>query len=399
MRVAMVGPFGLKPKGTMAVRALPLARALVRRGHRVILILPPWSYPADAGRVWTDQGVRIENVPVTPRASIPLHLLSRIRRFQPDIVHVFKPKAYSGIVQWLLWQLRRAGLGRTRIVLDEDDWEGAGGWNDLERYPGVYKRFFDWQEKWGLAHADSVTVASRGLETLVWGLGVPPARVLYLPNGVNHLPPSAHTRAEIRAELGVGDAPTLLLYTRFFEFDLARLARVLTQVFEHAPSARLLVVGKGLFGEEIRFLELARAGGWGERIVSKGWAEPTELRGLLEAADVALYPFDDTLVNRTKAIVKLMDLLAAGVPVVAEAVGQIREYIQNNETGILVSPGDEAGIARNLLDLLNDPPRRAALGECAAATISREYDWTRLSERVESVYLTNQVPSPYQGKG
>jgi len=35
--------------------------------------------------------------------------------------------------------------------------------------------------------------------------------------------------------------------------------------------------------------------------------------------------------------VKLIDLLSAGVPVVADAVGQNSEYIRHNETGLLVS--------------------------------------------------------------
>ena len=63
-------------------------------------------------------------------------------------------------------------MGKARIILDEDDWEGAGGWNDLEPYSWSQKKFFARQEKWGLTHADSVTVASRGLETIALSLGV-----------------------------------------------------------------------------------------------------------------------------------------------------------------------------------------------------------------------------------
>ena len=107
MRIAFVGPFGLKPKGTMAVRALPLAKALCARGHDVAVFLPPWSYPQHAGRVYDDAGVRIENVAIAPRALIPTRLVARVRAFQPDAVHLFKPKAYAGLAQWLLWQMRR----------------------------------------------------------------------------------------------------------------------------------------------------------------------------------------------------------------------------------------------------------------------------------------------------
>jgi len=141
-----------------------------------------------------------------------------------------------------------------------------------------------------------------------------------------------------------------------------------------------------LFGEEKQFLDMAAARGWRERVADVGWVEPEQLRGLFAAADAALYPFDDTLINRAKCPVKLIDLLAAGVPVVGEAVGQVREYIQNNETGILVEPRASEAFARNLILLLQDAALRARLGAQAAATMARDYNWARLAERVEDAY-------------
>lgn len=382
----MLGPFGLKPKGTMAVRALPLAKALTRRGYDVALFLPPWSYPQDGGRVWEENGVRIENVTIAPRAQIPFRLLARARAFQPDVIHIFKPKGYAGIAQWLGWQARRVGRMRARIILDTDDWEGAGGWNELEPYSWAQKKFFAWQEQWGLRHADAVTVASRALETIVWSLGVAREKVLYLPNGANPLPVSDVTPAQIRQELGLGDAPVMLLYTRFFEFDLARAVEILSRVFARMPNAKLLLVGKGLFGEEKKFLEMAAANGWRERVVDAGWVEAEKLRAYFAASDVGLFPFDDTLVNRCKCSVKLIDLLANGVPVVAEAVGQVREYISHNTSGMLVAPNDVNGFANCLSELLEDREKRAWLGANAVGRIKQDFDWSRLAARVEEVY-------------
>lgn len=385
MRVAMIGPFGLKPKGTMAVRALPLAKALSRRGHELTLILPPWSYPPDAGRVWQEDAVRIENVPISPRAQIPFRIISRLRAFHPDIVHVFKPKAYSGVTQWLLWQARR-GASKMRLVLDQDDWEGGGGWNDLEPYSSVQKKFFAWQEQWGMRHADAVTVASRALETILWSTGVPRANVVYVPNGVNPLPPGSETRSMVRAALHLGQAPVVLLYTRFFEFQLARLAEAMSRVFAQMPGAKLLLAGKGLFGEETKFLEMAAVGGWRDRIVDVGWLETEKLRSYFAASDVAIFPFDDTLVNRCKCSVKLIDLLASGVPVVAEAVGQVREYIRHDETGILVEPQAADAFAHSVTQLLHDREKRARLGACAAASMARDFSWDKLALGVEALY-------------
>lgn len=392
MRIAFVGPFGLKPKGTMAVRALPLARGLAARGHTVAMYLPPWSYAQDSGRVYEDEGVHVENVAIAPRAFIPARLLARVRAFQPDAVHVFKPKGYAGMTQWLLWQLRRVGLEQTRVVLDTDDWEGAGGWNDREGYSWAQRKYFARQEQWGLTHADTVTVASRALETLVWSLGAPRKRVVYLPNGVNPLPAAELSRDAARAKYGLQGARVLLLYTRFFEFDLARAADVLSRVFAEMPDARLLLVGKGLFGEEKQFLEMASERGWRGRVADAGWVDVSELRGLFAAADAAMYPFDDTLLNRCKCPVKLVDLLAAGVPVAAEAVGQLREYIRDNESGILVKPGDTAGFAQSLTALLQDPILRARLGAQAAAWMEQDYSWALLAERAERAYGRDSSP-------
>src|SRR5215207_4339995 len=98
--------------------------------------------------------------------------------FRPDAIHVFKPKGYSGLAGAVL-----SALGRS-WVLDHDDWEGRGGWNSRNRYSAPQRALFQWQESTLPRLARAVTVASRTLQTQVWGLGVPPERVFYLPNGV-----------------------------------------------------------------------------------------------------------------------------------------------------------------------------------------------------------------------
>lgn len=390
MKLVFVGPFGMRPRGTMSVRALPLAKALAARGHTVTLLLPPWQNPEDAGQCEEADGVRVENLPL-PRGvpgwfhlRLTLRLFRRTLALQPDVVHIFKPKAYAGLTHWLLRGLRR----RLPVVVDTDDWEGPGGWNTLAPYPTLLKRFFTWQERWGLTHAGAVTVASRALQTLVWSLGVPPQRVYYLPNGVAWAGPPVEPVAHAR--------PTVLLYTRFFEFGLERLWRVLWQVREARPQARLLVVGQGLFGEEKELLALAREAGWRVSrkrepepeadLVYAGWVKPETLPAHFAQADVALYPFSDTLVNRTKCPVKLLDLLAAGVPVVGEAVGQLAEMIVPGETGLLAPPGDDLGLAWAILALLDDPERRAAMRARAAADVRARFAWAQLAVEAEAAY-------------
>lgn len=373
----------------MAVRALPLARALAARGHRVTLLLPPWQNPEDAGQVWEENGVRVENIPLPPRIPLVFHILvaGRLARralaLRPHIVHFFKPKAYSGLTHWLMAHLRPFHC--PRWIVDTDDWEGPGGWNNVRDpltgkplYSPLQRRFFAWQERWGLTHADAVTVASRTLESLVWAMGVPPERVFYIPNGLSQ---------DFSPPLRPADCPVILLYTRFFEFPPERALNILGRVREHYPDASLLVVGKGLFGEEVRFLQEAQRRGLASAVEYVGWVDPQRLRDVFARAALAIYPFDDTLINRTKCPVKLLDLLGAGIPVVAEEVGEIRELIRHGETGWLVPPGDEEDFARAVVTLLGDPERRARLGEAAAQRVRQIRSWDRLAEITEGVYL------------
>jgi glycosyltransferase involved in cell wall biosynthesis len=384
----MIGSFGLRPKGTMSVRALPLARALVARGHAVRMVLPPWDYPEDAGRMWQEAGVELENialpagVPGLFHISTTRRLVQRALDFQPDVIHCFKPKAYAGLAAWWLWQLKRMGRVKARLIIDTDDWEGAGGWNDLNQYSWAQQKMFAWQEQWGLTHNDGVTVASKALQAIVWSLGVRAEQVAYVPNGV--------VNSEFRSQKPVSrilnSGFSILLYTRFFEFQIKRVLEVLRGVVEQIPEAKLIVVGKGFNGEEERLLAQAEAIGLRGAIEYAGWVDAAALPAYFAQANVAIYPFDDTLINRTKCSVKLIDLLRAGVPVVADAVGQNAEYIRHNATGVLVSSGDTAAMAQAVIDLWRDREQADRLGCAAAQDMIERFSWDRLAVDVERAY-------------
>ena len=401
MRIAMIGPFGLRPKGTMSVRALPLARALVARGHAVRMILPPWDYPQDAGGKMQDAGVEIENialpagVPGLFHISMTQRLVQRALDFEPDVIHYFKPKAYAGLAGWWSWQLKRVGRVKARLIVDTDDWEGAGGWNDLSRYSWTQKKMFAWQEQWGLTHNDGVTVASRALQSIVWSLGVNPERVRYVPNGVVN---SEFGMLTAKRPCGDAESPfrnphsafRILLYTRFFEFKIERVLEVLRRVVAQEPGAKLVVVGRGFNGEEEQLLQQAEAIGLRGSIDTAGWVDAAALPAYFAQASVAIHPFDDTLINRAKCSVKLIDLLSAGVPVVADAVGQNTEYIRHNETGLLVPGGDVTAMANAIVELLRDREKAGRLGAQAARDVAERFSWDRLVESVEQAYCRSR---------
>ncbi|HJZ45547.1 MAG TPA: glycosyltransferase family 4 protein [Roseiflexaceae bacterium] len=389
LRITMLAPFGIRPKGTLSARMLPLAQALTRRGHQVSIVAPPVQNPQDAGRRDSYDGVPVIHTPLSTLpgpAGVAQQVQSLVRHAMaehPDLIHLFKPKGYSGLAALLL-RLARPNLP---LVVDTDDWEGWGGWNDLLPYPRSAKTLFAWQERDLPRRADAVTVASRTLQTQVWGFGVPPERVFYIPNGVSDVE---------RWNVGTfqhSNVLTILLYTRFWEFDVRDLVAALVPIVAGCPAARLLVVGRGERGEERELLRLAGRAGLAGAIDYRGWVEPEQIPALLAGADLALAPMNDTLINRARSLAKLLELMAAGLPIVAGRVGQVAEYIEDGRSGLLVAPRDPADLARATLALLADAPLRERLGQGARERVARHYAWNLLAGEVERAYQLARRPS------
>jgi glycosyltransferase involved in cell wall biosynthesis len=93
--------------------------------------------------------------------------------------------------------------------------------------------------------------------------------------------------------------------------------------------------------------QLARAEGVAERVRFLGQLDHADIPALLAAGDVALAPYP-AILDFSFSPLKLYEYLAAGVPIVASDVGQIREVLGAGNYGTLVTPGD-----------VDERPRRA----------------------------------------
>ncbi len=396
MKIVFIAPFGIRPKGTVIARMIPLAAELQLLGHKVTIVAPPYTNPEDSGKTETVRGVIITNISLGPSNKAIAALVLARRLYQaamaenPDLVHLFKPKGYGGLAAFAHILLRRLGRRLPPIFVDVDDWEGPGGMNELHPYTWVERRVFGLQEGWLQKRAAGVTAASRTLQARTSDLGIPPERALYLPNGVDDLAPGDGTR--VRAKLGIpADALVVLLYTRFFEFDQGRLHRIFAGICRQVPGVRVLVVGKGRSGEEEQLAEAARTLGFEQSLCMAGWVEPEEIPDYLAAGDVALYPFADTLVNRAKCPAKLAEIMRAGVPVVADNVGQLIEYIKPGISGLLCNPDDWREMADRAADLLGDPEKRHLLGDNGRRRMLENFSWHCLAAQLNEFYMEDRL--------
>src|SRR5262245_54934588 len=98
LRIVMLAPFGIRPKGTLLARMLPLAQALARRGHQMCIVAPPVQNPQDAGQRDVYDGVPVvhtvaPSLPGSVGVAQQVNMLLRGALAElPDVLHLFKPK-------------------------------------------------------------------------------------------------------------------------------------------------------------------------------------------------------------------------------------------------------------------------------------------------------------------
>ena len=375
--VCFVAPFGLGQKTTVWARTLPLAKQLVAHGWRATILIPPWDTPQDAGRSWTDEGVSVVNV-ATKGGTVPTtrRLLRELGQRDPEIIHIVKPRAHAGLVQWWL-ATKGAPRKEARLLLDVDDWEQA--WEPINHYSWPVARFLAWQEEWGIRHAQAVTAASRWLERRVQEYA-PAVPVLYLPNGID-----AQQICAITWQPPAAGA--VLFFTRFVEVSPDWFAEFCASLHAKRPQTKIIVAGTpvdpGLdepFRRQIAASPAAAVVEW------TGFIPPADLPDLYARTGCAIFPAADVPLQQAKCSVRLATTLLQGLPVVASAVGEQAAYGANGAARLLPAAATPAEFAAAVDEVLQRPSEQMALGAAARDRLVERYSWEHLGQELFDFY-------------
>lgn len=155
-------------------------------------------------------------------------------------------------------------------------------------------------------------------------------------------------------------------------------------ICEALPTAGVVIFGDGPLRDslEARVAELGLTG----RVVLPGFR--SDLDSLIGAADVVVLPsFTEGLPNVA------LEASAAGVPVVATAVGGIPEVISDGETGTLVPAGQPTALAAAVIDLLRDPALRSSFGNAARQRMRQLFSFEAQAQHYLQL-LHQLVPTP-----
>jgi len=226
-----------------------------------------------------------------------------------------------------------------------------------------------------LASSDAVTAVSESLKQETQRVLDFDGPIEVIHNFFAPRPPSRSPEA-VRRELGLGDE-VLVVHSS----NLRRGKRVdllLEAVARVRPleAFRLLVLaGEAFapFATDVRRLNLA------DRVIVREKVHAIE--DYLQIADVGLYASD-----AESFCLSILEAMCFGCPSVSTRVGGIPEVVGDNDSGLLVPPGDAAALAHALEGLIHDEPRRRALGRSAQARARACFSAEVIVPRYEALY-------------
>lgn len=183
------------------------------------------------------------------------------------------------------------------------------------------------------------------------------------------------------------------------------LLHAFARISSQEPELRLQIIGGG--PERQRLESLAAELDISERVEFTGPVPPTQVPQLLAGVDIATapYPAPDAEAEHYFSPLKVYEYLAAGVPVVASALGELPQLLAGRpgaegspETvrdpeadggregttgaGITVPPGDPEALGEAMSRLIEDPALRAQMGASGRRLVENEHSWVLRAQSV-----------------
>lgn len=318
--------------------ALDLAARQTEDGHRVATISldPRPGGPLEAE--FRARGVELVHAPKRRRVDpgLAARLFGLFRNLGADLVHTHNP-------QPLIYAARVAARAGAAVVHTK---HGENPAPTRQR----------WLRRRAAARARAFVAVSEGTAAVARRTReCPEARLHVLENGIDtrRFRPDPDARRSVRAELGIPKSAYVVgSVGRLFEekghaFLLRAVAPLLSADF------CVVIVGDGPEAKPLADIarDLGPAGG--ARLLGPRRDVPR----LLAAFDAFALPS-----IREGLPLVVPEAMAAGLPVVATAVGGLPKVIDHGDTGFLVPYGDETRLGARLAELAADPARAAAIG-------------------------------------
>ena len=335
--------------------------------HDRFTVIPPHS--SGATRALFD----IHNNLVFTRDAAPL-----IEQAQPDFIYQrYARFSWAGVTAavrtkrplFLEYNGSEVWVGR--------HWDRVGSLDLLERY-----------ERLNLDAAARIFVVSDVERRNLEARGVTAEKIVVNPNGVDveRFRPGVGG-VEVRRELGLKDDDVVAGFVGTFGpwHGVEKFAEAIKSIPTDVP-VRFLLVGSGSLHTEVeKQLEGEENTG---RVIFTGSVAHERVPALLDACDILVAPHVP-LADGSEFFgspTKVFEYMAMGKAIVASRLGQIGEVLTDQETALLVEPGNVRELAAAIVKLIEKKELRIQIGARAREVAEREFTWKHNAQRVLDAY-------------
>ncbi|MDQ3812563.1 MAG: glycosyltransferase family 4 protein [Armatimonadota bacterium] len=303
-----------------------------------------------------EQGIDVNVIPERFRFDTRVigDLYKVVDRYAPDIIETHNVKSH--------FLMRLSGLGR------QYPWVAFHhGYTMTDAKMRLYNQL----DRWSLRAPARVITVSEAFARDLTRAGVPADRISALHNAIHT--DGSHAVGEedvcaLRMRLGIKSGESVILAVGRLSREKAHvdLVAALNHVRRWQPemNAKLVIVGEG---PERRVIEqMVTALGLSERVTLVGQVK--EVGAYYALADVLVLP---SLSEGSPLV--LLEAMAAGLPIVATAVGGVPEMVAHNESALLVGARDPQALAQAIGLVLTDVQLARALATNARTTVSTRH--------------------------
>ncbi len=373
MKILHISKFYPPETGGIESFVCDLAEAQVRQGHAVYVLAHQFEFNKPTCREQIN-GVNVGRIrtfgqaayaPLTPE--FPLHLLSTIRTFRPDVIHAHLPNISAF---WLVFIKKLCPL-----VLH---WHADVVASPIDRKMGLLYNFYKPWEALLLKKADRVIATSNAYLHASRPLSGFKEKIQVVPLGINP--------ARLEGSLSLGkpskpDSPFKVLsvgrfaYYKGFEYLVAAAEKV--------PDAKFILVGDG--PRYLSIKKLVSQKGLQDRVVLPGQVDTDRLRQLFSDCDLFCLPS----IERTEAFgMVLLEAMSLGKPLLTTKIpgSGVNEVNIDGVTGMQVPPADAVALAEAINTMRGQVSACRQMGEAARRRFEKYFHISSVAAQIKSLY-------------
>lgn len=394
MKIVYFYQYFSTPKGSWGTRVYEFASEWVKKGHEVTVITSIYSKSdIKASKFIEEQHingikVKIINVTIDNKQSFIKRILSFIKyaiasswfalTIKTDVVIASSGPITVGIPGLLAKYIR----GRILVFETRDLWPEGAIELGIIKSPILKKIAFWFERKCYKASALIVTLSSGMRDHIMLKHNHP--NVIEVTNAANielfgsikpfngkgQIKPKKY--AIYTGNIGEVNNSWLLINTAH---ELKKLGR---------EDIKIILIGEGQQREQLE-QEAINLGL--NNFIRWGLLPKEDLVGLIQNALVSLVPLKGTPILDTSSPNKFFESLAAGVPVIQNTNGWMKDFLTEHQVGFTVDPNNPALIAKTLVALDSNPVMLKEMGKRASAIAKVEFDKNILANKMLAAIL------------